>query len=221
MKTAPIKDDEVEDGRTDTMRERRCIVNGDLRPCDGMVRFVVGPGNEVFPDIEGKLPGRGLWVTAERMALTRAATGNVFAKAAKMPVKITDGLVDRVERLLVARLCGDLGLARRAGLLVCGFDNVLKSLDDKAAPRVLVEASDGAADGRGKIAGAAAARALGVTTVNCLSSTELSLALGRENVIHAAVKPGPLADRLIRDGARLAGMRTATMDAAAGPNPAG
>ena len=101
----------------------------------------------------------------------------------------------------------DLGLARRAGLLVMGFDNVSRALDTKPPPRVLVEASEGAADGRRKLASAAAARDLRIETIDCLTRAELSLALGRENVIHAAVKPGPLAERLIFDSARLKGFR--------------
>jgi uncharacterized protein len=105
--------------------------------------------------------------------------------------------------------------------LVFGFDNVLKALDSKTPPRALVEAGDGAADGRKKLAAAAAARQLSVKTIDCLSNAELSLALGRENVIHAAVRPGTLADRLIADCARLRGLRALPVGEMAGSNPAG
>ncbi|MBU6298337.1 MAG: RNA-binding protein [Alphaproteobacteria bacterium] len=189
------------------MRERRCIATGEVRPEEKLIRFVVGPEGDVVPDIAAKLPGRGLWVTADAAVLARAVAKNAFAKAAQASVRAAPGLVALVERLLVQHMQSDLGLARRAGLLVLGFDNVLRGLGEKVAPRALVEASEGAEDGRRKLASAAAARGLRIETIDCLSSTELSLALGRENVIHAAVKPGPLAERLIFDSARLVGFR--------------
>ena len=115
----------------------------------------------------------------------------------------------------------DLGLARRAGQLVLGFDNVRRTLDDKVPPAVLVEARDGAADGRRKLAGSAHAHSLKTETIDCLSTAELSLALGRENVIHAALKPGRLAERLIFDAGRLRGFRpVSSAKKSAGSTPA-
>jgi hypothetical protein len=184
-------------------RERRCIATGKVRPVEGLVRFVVGPDNTIVPDIEGKLPGRGLWVTAGALEKARGA----FAKTARKPVIVPADLVQRVEALLVARLKASLGLARRAGLLVQGFDNVLRSLEAKIPPRLLVEASDGAAEGRRKLQAAVGKLGLHVASIDCLSGAELSLALGRSNVIHAAVKPSLLAERLIVDSARLDGLR--------------
>ena len=202
-------------------RERRCITTGEVRPVENLVRFVVGPEGNIVPDIEAKLPGRGLWVTADGAILARAVAKNDFPKAAKAPVKVALDLVARVEKRLVGRMLSDLGLARRAGQLVLGFDNVTRALDTKPPPRVLVEASEGAADGRKKLAGSAAARCLRVETIDCLTRAELSLALGRENVIHAAVKPGPLAERLILDSVRLRGFRVRpAADETAGSSPA-
>jgi predicted RNA-binding protein YlxR (DUF448 family) len=193
--------------KKDEGRERRCIATGEVRSEEKLVRFVVGPEGDIVPDIEAKLPGRGLWVTADSTILARAIARNDFAKAAKASVKAAPDLPARVEKRLAGRMQSDLGLARRAGLLVMGFDNVSRALDTKPPPRVLVEASEGAADGRRKLASAAAARDLRIETIDCLTRAELSLALGRENVIHAAVKPGPLAERLIFDSARLKGFR--------------
>ena len=202
-------------------RERRCITTGEVRPVENLVRFVVGPEGNIVPDIEAKLPGRGLWVTADGAILARAVAKNDFPKAAKAPVKVAPDLVARVEKRLAERMLSDLGLARRAGQLVLGFDNVTRALDTKPPPRVLVEASEGAADGRKKLAGSAAARGLRVETIDCLTRAELSLALGRENVIHAAVKPGPLAERLILDSVRLRGFRVRpAADETAGSSPA-
>ncbi len=102
----------------------------------------------------------------------------------------------------------DLGMARRSGALVCGFDNVVRELDSAKAPAALVEASDGAADGRRKLVGAAKSRGLNPALIEVLSCAEISLALGRENVIHAALKSGPLAERLIFEAGRLSGFRS-------------
>ena len=202
-------------------RERRCIATGEVRPVEKLVRFVVGPEGDIVPDIEARLPGRGLWVTADGAILARAVAKGDFAKAAKASVKVAPDLAARVEKRLVGRMQSDLGLARRAGQLVLGFDNVLRRLNDKIPPRLLVEAQDGAADGRKKLAGSAAARGLRVETIDWLTRAELSLALGRENVIHAAVNPGPLAERLISDSARLKGFRVRpAADETAGSSPA-
>ena len=109
----------------------------------------------------------------------------------------------------MARISGDLGMARRSGAIALGFDNVARALDGDPPPAVLVEAADGAADGRRKLAGTAAARGLKPALVDVLTRAELSLALGRENVIHAALKPGKLAERLVFQAGRLEGFRPA------------
>ncbi len=127
-------------------RERRCIVTGEVLPRSGLVRFAADPDGNIVPDIAASLPGRGLWVSATREHVTRAAAKNLFAKAAKANVSASADLAERVERLLVARMQADLGLARRSGALVLGFDNVLRALSEKTPPALLVEASDGAAD---------------------------------------------------------------------------
>ncbi len=189
------------------MRERRCLVSGEVLAEGELVRFAADPDGNVVPDIAATLPGRGMWVRADKGSVTTAVTKNLFSKSAKASLKASADLAERVERLLVGRMQADLGLARRAGQAVFGFDNVLRSLDEKLPPALLIEASDGAADGRRKLAGSAYARGLKIETIVALTSAELSLALGRENVIHAALKPGRLAERLIFDASRLRGFR--------------
>ncbi|HWA88403.1 MAG TPA: RNA-binding protein [Rhizomicrobium sp.] len=191
----------------DDMRERRDLVSGRVLDERELVRFAVDPDGQVVPDIAATLPGRGMWVKADRASVTMAAAKNLFAKSAKAQVKAGADLADRVEKLLVARMQSDLGLARRAGQAVLGFDNVMRALDAKVPPAVLIEACDGSFDGRRKIAGAARARGLKTVTVEGLTSAELGLALGRENVIHAALQPGRLAERLVFDAGRLGGFR--------------
>jgi len=210
LKSALAHDDEVTPrrrGSHDNVRERRCIVLGEVLPESKLVRFVADPDGNVVPDVAAELPGRGTWVSATRAAVTTAVAKNLFSKSAKAPLKASADLPDRVERLLSARMQSDLGLARRAGQAVLGFDNVLRELDARTPPSVLVEASDGAADGRRKLTGSVRARDLKVEIIEVLTSAELSLALGRENVIHAALKPGRLAERLTFDAGRLGGFR--------------
>jgi uncharacterized protein len=201
--------DEVAREDDATTRERRCIVTGEILPDNQRVRFVADPGGHIVPDIEAVLPGRGLWVKAERAVLEKAVAKNAFARAAKAPVTADPDLPDRVERLLVRRMVGDLGLARKSGALVFGFDNVSRALGERHPPAVLVEAADGAADGRRKLRNAALNQGVETHLIHTLTSAELALALGRENVIHAAVKPGRLAERLILEAARLEGFRPA------------
>ena len=200
--TAARKMDEDE-----ATRERRCIVTGEVVPDNRLIRFVVGPDDQIVPDVAAKLPGRGLWVTATRAAINQAVEKKLFSRAAKAPAHADLGLAERAEKALVTHMLGDLGLARRAGSLVMGFDNVLRALESARAPNLMIEAGDGSGDGRRKLYNAAHARGMKPVLVDCLSSAELGLALGRENVIHAAVQPGGLADRLILDAQRLQGLR--------------
>jgi hypothetical protein len=203
----------------EAMRQRKCIVTGKVCDEAHLIRFVVSPDGEVTPDLAAKLPGRGMWVSADRKSLEQAVAKNHFSKAAKANVKASADLVARVEKLLARRMTDDMGMARRSGALVCGFDNVVRELDGAKPPAALVEASDGAADGRRKLVGSAKSRGLSPALIDVLTSAEISLALGRENVIHAALKSGALAERLIFEARRLSGFRTAEKKHA-GPIPA-
>jgi hypothetical protein len=183
---------------------RRCIVTGEVRPKPELIRFVVGPGATIVPDISGRLPGRGLWTAARRDIVEQAVAKRLFARAARTQVVADTGLAEQVERLLTAR-CGEwLGLARRAGQAVAGFVKV-RTLVASDGAAVLVEAADGGTDSRGKLQ----ALAPRLPVVDCLSAAELSAALGREHVVHAAVMPGGLAASLLVDAARLGGFRPA------------
>ncbi len=119
----------------------------------------------------------------------------------------TADLPARAEAALVSRMLGDLGLARRSGALILGFDNVLRALEGPKPPKLLIEAADGSADGKRKLYAAAHRLELNCYVIEALTSGELGLALGRENVIHAAVQAGGLAERLIFDAERLSGFR--------------
>ena len=189
-------------------RERRDIVSGEIMPENRLIRFAAAPDGTVVPDVAAKLPGRGLWVEASRASIAKAIEKKLFARAAKAQVTATADLADRVEKALVTRMIGDLGIARRSGRLVLGFDNVLRELTGPKPPKALIEAFDGSADGKRKLYAAAHRMELKCSVIESLTSAELGLALGRENVIHAAVQPGGFADRLILDAERLSGFRS-------------
>jgi hypothetical protein len=169
-----------------------------------LVRFVAGPGGVVAPDLARKLPGRGLWVAADRVSVETAARKGLFARAAKAKLVAPPDLADQVESLLKRRLLSGLGLARRAGELTSGFEKVSAAIDAGRAAW-LIEASDGAADGRRKLWGKTRKQAPPTPVFGLFSAEELGLALGAENVIHTAFLAGRAADRWAQDAHRLSG----------------
>jgi hypothetical protein len=172
------------------------------------LRFVVGPDGAIVPDIDARLPGRGLWLLPRRDIVERAVAKRAFARAARRPVEIPLGLADRIEALL-ARRCGDtLGLARRAGLAVAGFERVCEAVRRGEAALLLL-AADGAEAGRRRLAG----MAQGIASAAVLNADELGAAFARDRTVFVSVGAGPLASRLRLDLGRLAGFRTAVVSA--------
>ena len=184
---------------------RRCLVTGEVRPKAELIRFAVDPAGRLVPDVAERLPGRGLWTGASRDIIATAVKKRLFARAARAPVAVEADLADRVEALLLRRAIDLIGLARRSGQAVQGFAKVEAMLAQKAAG-VLIAAGDGSADGRQKLR----ARAGVLPVVEVLSAAELGAAFGRESAVHAALKPGRLADAFLADAARLGGFRVTT-----------
>jgi len=181
---------------------RRCIVTRQALEKPAMIRFVVDPEGRVTPDLKERLPGRGLWVTATRAILDQAVVKHAFSKAAKQSVKVGPDLAERVTDLAKREVAELLGLARKSGQLVAGFEKVEAALRaDKV--RVLVAASDGAEDGRGKLARIAGS---GVEICAPLTAAELAQALGREHAVHAAIKAGGIAEKTIIASRRYAAL---------------
>ena len=187
-------------------RERRDIVSGQVMDEAALVRFVAGPGGLVVPDLARMLPGRGLWVAADRASVETAVKRGAFSRAAKAKLSAPADLADQVETLLRRRILDGLGLAKRAGELISGFEKVASTLNaGKAA--WLIEASDGAADGRRKILNVARKSPKPPQLCGLFDAEELGLALGAENVIHTAFLAGRGADRWTNDVRRLSGFR--------------
>lgn len=182
--------------------QRRCFATGAVRQKSELVRFVIAPDGTVVPDIEEKLPGRGLWLTASRDIVAASSGKGLFARAARGPARAPANLADQVEALLTRRCLDLLGFARRAGQVTTGFEKVRSWLGAGKAS-LLLEASDGAEDGRRKLA----ISARDIPVIDLFRGDELSQALGRENAVHVAVRAGKLAGLLQQEAARLGGFR--------------
>ena len=181
--------------------DRKCIVTGEVQPKPGLIRFVVGPGDQVVADVLGKLPGRGVYVTADRAVLDQAVRKNHFARGFKAPVQVPEGLVDDVHGQLTRHLIGLISLARKSGDAVAGYEKVKDWLDKEQAS-VLIQAIDGSGRGKSKLS----TPHFG-TYIGFLTADELGMAFGRETVIHAALASGGLAKRVVEEAQRLKGMR--------------
>ncbi len=188
--------------KTSEEPERKCIVSGESQPKGGLVRFCVGPDNVLVPDVLGKLPGRGIYVSADRAAITKAATKGLFARAARQPVTVPPDLADLVEELLARRVVDLVSMARKASGAVMGFEKV-KDWLVKGRAKVLIQSSDGSERGKEKLHPPGGPE----THITVLSAQELGLAFGRERAIHAALGAGGLTTRVVEEAARLAGLR--------------
>lgn len=181
--------------------ERQCIATREVLPVSQMVRFVVGPDDMIYPDILGKLPGRGIWVKAEKAALEKAAGKGIFARGAKKPVKVPEGLVAEVEAQIARRVIELISLARKSGKAVAGYEKVKGWLDMEEAS-VLIQASDGSERGKSKLS----TPHFG-TFIGWLTADELGLAFGRQVVIHGALSAGGLTSRVVEEAQRLKAIR--------------
>ena len=188
--------------------ERLCAVTRAVKPVDELIRFVVGPDG-VVPDLKRKLPGRGLWVTAERATLKDAITRNIFARGFKSEVRVTPELVDQTERLLVRSALDALAIAGKSGLVAAGFAKTEAAITREKVVGLL-HAADGSADGISKLAGMLRQRddAEGIAVIKAFTTAQLDLALGRSNVVHAALLAGPANDTFLARFARLQRFRT-------------
>jgi uncharacterized protein len=202
---AQASHDEADTGRRSLAApERLCVVSRSVKPVGELIRFVVGPQGEVVPDVKRRLPGRGIWITARREAVVEAVKRRAFARAFKREVQVPDDLARTVERLLERAALDALAIAHKAGQVVTGFTRVEAALS--AGPPVvaaLIDASDAAPDGRRKLVATAVRHhgsGAGVgepALISLFTSMQLDLALGRSNVVHAALLAGPASDGVL------------------------
>lgn len=190
---------------------RRCLVTGETFVKTRMIRFVRAPDGLVVPDLAEKLPGRGLWVAAQRAALSEAARKNPFSRAAKAPCRVDPALAETLEALLRRRCLDFLGLAKAAGLLVLGEPQVEAALKKGTLLYILL-AADAGRDVRKKLA-------KGVLVCVPFDREALGSALGRETLVSIGLLDHPLANKLRDDCARLAGVARPDQDPDQVPDP--
>ena len=218
-----IADPELDNGpRTDkSATMRMCAVSREVRPVDELIRFVLSPQGEVVPDLKRKLPGRGLWIEASRARVAEAVRRNQFSRGFKREVRAAATLACDTEKLLVKSAIEALAMAAKAGQVVAGFAKVEDALQGGQA-RAPIHACDGAADGIRKLDAIVRQRGGNhgefpvFPVVTALSSAELDLALGRANVIHAALLAGPAGKTFLSRSQILVRYRMADDDKTAG-----
>ena len=177
--------------------ERTCIVTREAKASAGLIRFVLGPDQQVYPDLKHRLPGRGVWVTARSDKVEEAVRRRLFSRAFKTEAKVAETLPGDIGRLLRDDLRQALSLANKAGSVITGFHKVEAAITDKPIV-ALIHAAEAAEDGQRKIANQLRKR-LGdaissFPVIQDLSNDELDLALGRSHVIHAALVAGAGSD---------------------------
>lgn len=184
--------------------DRQCALTREVKPASDLIRFVLGPDGAIWPDVDEKAEGRGVWVTLSEAAVREAARKNVFARSLKATVTLPADLAALTREHLTQRLLGALGMAKKAGQFVNGNTRVQSALRSGDAI-ALITASDAAPDGRNKMVGLL--KALGIDTIiphlEVLESSQLDLALGTENVIHAALTKGAAAHSALARAQRL------------------
>ena len=220
---ASVQESDLDRGATSVAAgmERTCALTRELKPVAEMIRFVVGPDGDVVPDIKRKLPGRGIWITGTHAALEEAVKRNVFGRGFKRDLRTAGDLAARTESLLERAVLDALAIAAKAGLLVAGFTAVEAAVgrDDVKA---LIHAADGASDGTRKL-NAALQRKMPeksreITIVTLLTGAQLDLALGRPNVVHAALLAGPGSETFLARAARLQRFRNSPAMATNAPS---
>ncbi len=175
------------------LTERMCIVTREVQDEQALIRFVRSPDGHVVPDLQRKLPGRGVWVSLSRERLREAISKKLFSRGFGAETKATPELVDLVGDLLRKQALSTFSLTKKAGLAVSGNSKV-EDMVGKNQAQIIIHAREAAPDGRRKIDKLAAAD---VKVINIFEVDELDLAFGRSNVIHAAVGRGKLAEKLL------------------------
>jgi predicted RNA-binding protein YlxR (DUF448 family) len=220
-------DPDLDNGpRTDrSATVRMCAVTRQVRPIDELIRFVVSPSGEVVADLKRKLPGRGLWISASRQAVAEAARRNQFSKGFRRDVKVAPTLPADTESLLVRGVIDALAMAAKAGQVMSGFSKVEGALEQRQAQnsvKALIHAADGAADGIRKLDAVVRQNTANngesreIPVVTALTSEQLDLALGRSNVVHAALLAGPASKTFLSRSHVLVRYRMADDDKTAG-----
>lgn len=196
--------------------ERLCAVTRRTLDPENLIRFALSPDGIIVPDLDRRLPGRGVWVGCDRRLVEKAVATHAFAKSLKVKAEAPADLAERVDDLIVKRVTGTLSLANKAGLVIAGFEKIFAALE-KGPVRAVLHGSDAALDGRTKIdrkyKAIQASRGAPAAIVDVLTIAQMSLAIGRGSVVHAALTPGGLSDRFLEEAERLLRYRSSVIEA--------
>jgi uncharacterized protein len=188
--------------------ERQCAVTRETLPVDALLRFVVSQEGGLVLDLRCRMPGRGVWVKAQRQCLAKAVRANVFARGLKKPVDVPGTLVEDIDAALEKAALGMVSMCNKAGRVVFGFVKVEAAIEQRAVALVL-SATDGAADGLRKMKAAAwRSGQQALPFAFAFTSRQMSMALGRENVIHAALLTDPVSSAAAKRIMKLVNYRT-------------
>lgn len=168
---------------------KTCFVTKEVKPKTEMLRFVSSPDHVICFDVANKLPGRGFWLTTDRHILERAIVKKLFCKAAKRTVQIPDNLIDQVEKALRERCLNLLGLCRKAGLMVFGYEAVKKVVGQGMAV-VAFEAADASEREQSKIYRPEDA----IAVYALFNREELGRIAGLDETVHVALMAGRLSE---------------------------
>ena len=179
----------------------KCMVTGKVKPKSDLLRFVIGPENCLFPDLLEKLPGKGIWVCSDYRAIQQAEKKDLFSIISGQKVRIPEHFLVKIENQISQRVLDFIGLARKSGKAVCGYEKV-KDWIAKEIAKVIVQSSDGSERGKSKLKLPA-----GLVLIDWLNSDELGKAFGREKVIHCALASSGVTQRVVQEALRLKGIR--------------
>lgn len=208
---AQLDDSLTDNGPKKSGPERLCVVTREVKPVDELLRFVAAPDGSVVPDLKRNLPGRGLWITATRDTLADAVKRKSFAKGFKQDIRTGADLVTQTDSLLERSALDVLAIAGKAGQVVAGFSKVEAAIG-RSQVLAILHAKDAAQDGVRKLNAALhrrfAEEAGNILTISDFASQQLDLALGRANVVHAALLAGPAGNSFIARYLRMTRFRT-------------
>jgi len=202
------QDGELDRGPHARERERLCVATRAVRPVSDLIRFVVGPDGEAVPDVKCKLPGRGVWVTATKEALEEAIKRKTLARGFKRNIRLPTDLAARTDRLLEGSVLDALAIAGKARLITAGFGKAAAALERGDAV-ALLHAADASPEGVRKLSALVRNRpGQPLPVIEFLTSAQLDLALGRTNVVHAALLAGAASDTFLSRSQRLERFRS-------------
>jgi predicted RNA-binding protein YlxR (DUF448 family) len=225
MNQTPMDHDELDAGprKTAPGAERFCAATSTVRPVGEMIRFVVSPDGLAVADLKRRLPGRGIWITATRQALRTAIARKVFGRGFKRDVRLAPDMIEATERLMEQGALAALAIAHKAGKVAIGFAKTEAALG-RARIVALVHAADAASDGARKLDASLRRRldldAAKIAVIDTFTSAQLDLALGRSNVVHAALLAGRESDTFMARAGLLDRFRTGGLNDRNEPKPA-